>query len=738
MNEPSAHPSSPGQRPKPNVVACAEPAQQEPCLLVPGETCWRVESAERASVLVDGATYFAALRSAIIAAQRRIVIVGWDVDSRTCLMGEQRPNDGLPVQLLPLLRAVLRRRPELHVYILAWDFSMIYALEREFLPSITFSGVHPRLHFMLDGAHAVGASHHQKLVVIDDCLAFNGGIDLTIRRWDRTSHRVDDALRRDPDGHLYAPMHDIQMAVDGEAARALAELARERWARARRYHSTVPELAALSVELPAPWPRGLQPDFSSVQVGISRTSSGMSTEDPVLREIETLTVRAVLSARHYVYIENQYLTASAVAQALVESLAQPHGPEICVVLPKLESGWLEQSSIGMLRRQVLARLRSHDPHGRLHMYYPQIPGRGDGVQVHCKLIICDERFMKIGSANLSNRSQGLDTECDLTIEARPGDRDAPRISRSIRQVLARLLGEHLELPVEECAAQLAQNSPLALIEARRGRERCLETLPESLPDPALDLRSLGDWAVDPERPMAGETFIEGLLPTDVRHPWLRSTLASLVLLSPVLLMAALWHHWGAAFGSFSQQPLDVLGLWVGYVVACLAFLPVTLLLAAAAVWLTPPAAFVFGVSGALVAAMLAYALGWRFRPLTLRYLRGRRARQLQRSAQVRAFRATVIARLLPVGNFTGSNMLAGALHVPFWRFVFGNFAGLVFGTAGLLLFAQRVTIAFTRPTLQNIGWSLLAGSVMIALCYAVAHLFARPDKPDKPDKSAKN
>ena len=60
--------------------------------------------------------------------------------------------------------------------------------------------------------------------MIDDRVAFCGGIDLTIRRWDTAEHRADDARRRDPRGIAYAPMHDVQVAVDGEAARALGDL----------------------------------------------------------------------------------------------------------------------------------------------------------------------------------------------------------------------------------------------------------------------------------------------------------------------------------------------------------------------------------------------------------------------------------------------------------------------------------------------------------------------------------
>src|SRR5205823_4901455 len=88
-----------------------------------------------------------------------------------------------------------------------------------------------RVHFRLDNMLPVGASHHQKIIVVDDALAFSGGLDLTIRRWDTSRHAVNDPNRCDPAGQSYRPFHDVQMMVDGDAARVLAELARERWGR---------------------------------------------------------------------------------------------------------------------------------------------------------------------------------------------------------------------------------------------------------------------------------------------------------------------------------------------------------------------------------------------------------------------------------------------------------------------------------------------------------------------------
>ena len=49
---------------------------------------WRIERAGRFSVLIDGAAFFAAVRQAALSAQRSIVIMGWDLDSRTRLVGE--------------------------------------------------------------------------------------------------------------------------------------------------------------------------------------------------------------------------------------------------------------------------------------------------------------------------------------------------------------------------------------------------------------------------------------------------------------------------------------------------------------------------------------------------------------------------------------------------------------------------------------------------------------------------
>ena len=54
---------------------------------------------------------------------------------------------------------------------------------------------HRRLRLVLDADHPPAGSHHQKVVVIDDKVAFCGGIDITTSRWDTREHPADPAKR---------------------------------------------------------------------------------------------------------------------------------------------------------------------------------------------------------------------------------------------------------------------------------------------------------------------------------------------------------------------------------------------------------------------------------------------------------------------------------------------------------------------------------------------------------------
>ena len=206
-------------------------ANDEP-FFQPGRNCASVRHADRFSLLIDGADYFRVLREALTRAERTVFILGWDIDSRMKLTPEGA-DDGYPEALGDFLHALAGDKRRLRVYILAWDFAMLYAFEREWLPVYKMGWrTHRRIAFQMDGKHPLGGSQHQKIVVIDDRVAFVGGLDLTRSRWDTSAHAPDEPLRRDANGAAYQPFHDVHTMFDGDAAREIGQLARERWARA--------------------------------------------------------------------------------------------------------------------------------------------------------------------------------------------------------------------------------------------------------------------------------------------------------------------------------------------------------------------------------------------------------------------------------------------------------------------------------------------------------------------------
>src|SRR4051794_13449311 len=183
---------------------------QEHRILSPPDNCWKIAPARRAAFLIDGEAYYSAFRAAAIKARRSIFIVGWDLDSRTALTRDP-PDDDFPIRLGEFLDCLVRRRHGLQIYVLNWDFIMLYAPDRELLPAFKI-GWRNRgpLHFHLDDEHPVSASHHQKIVVIDDAVAFVGGLDLSECRWDTPAHSPSETRRCNRNGVAYAPFHDIQ------------------------------------------------------------------------------------------------------------------------------------------------------------------------------------------------------------------------------------------------------------------------------------------------------------------------------------------------------------------------------------------------------------------------------------------------------------------------------------------------------------------------------------------------
>ena len=243
---------------------------------------------------------------------------------RTRVELEKDPADPtVPNRLGPFLERLVADCPDLEIHVLKWDFSMIFALEREIFPTALMDLItHSRVTFRIDGEHPASACHHQKLVVIDDALAFCGGIDITANRWDTRGHIDHDTRRRRPNGDLYDPFHDMMMAVDGPAASALGELARYRWRRGTG-EPPIPPVTAPS----DPWPDHLTADFENVEVGIARTLP-RHNEQAEAREVEALLRRLDRGGPPQHLYREPVFHGGMRGQALLARLGDPDGPEI--------------------------------------------------------------------------------------------------------------------------------------------------------------------------------------------------------------------------------------------------------------------------------------------------------------------------------------------------------------------------------------------------------------------------
>ena len=430
-------------------------------IFLTGSNCWRIERAGKMAVIVDAADYFRIVRDAMLEAKEQIILVGWDVDPRILLDPEIDEGE-TPNCLANFIPWLAKRRPELRIHLLIWNMGFLKLLTRG-LSVFTLARWRLARHVSIrfDSSHPIGATHHQKIVVIDDSIAFCGGIDMTSDRWDTPEHRDDQPLRRLPGGKAYPPWHDTTGAIDGDAAAAIGELARERWRRATGRDLPVP-----SRSNPI-WPEALEPLDHDRDVAIARTVPKTEGVEEV-REIETLYVDMIARAKRFIYADNQYFASRRVAEALAARLDEKDGPEVVIVNPISADGWLQEAAMGSARAELFFALAEIDTHHRFQIYTP-VTAAGVPIYVHSKLLVIDDQILRVGSSNMNNRSMGLDSECDIAI-AGPSAGEDPAI-RGLRETL---MAEHLGTTSDAIAMAFNKTGSLiATIECLRGTGKTL-------------------------------------------------------------------------------------------------------------------------------------------------------------------------------------------------------------------------------------------------------------------------
>ena len=463
---------------------------------------WRYAKATRAHVVIDAAAYFDLMQEAMLKARQRIFLIGWDFDSRIRLGGGRRwwnlPRPTrYPARLGAFIVWMVKRRGDLEVRLLKWNLGALkFILRGTMIVDLFRWWLNRSIDFKFDAVHPIGCSHHQKIAVIDDLFAVCGGIDMTSDRWDTPAHLHEDARRRRPNGKPYGPWHDITMMLEGEIAAHLGALGRSRWEIAGGGH-----MEPCAPQEESAWPENLAAEFRDVEVGIARTRAEYR-DCAEVREIEALFLEQIGRARRFIYAESQYFASRRIAEAIAERMAEPDPPEILLVNPVTADGWLEQTAMDTARVRLIHAIAAGDHAGRFRVFNPLTSG-GAQIYVHAKLMIVDDEILRVGSANMNNRSMGLDSECDVFIDAaRPGNSHVrPAIAR-IRHVL---LAEHCGIEVEKVVDLLDRHETMAaMIDSLPRIGKRLEPF---VLRPLTDAeKAIADSAwLDPERP---EEFLE--------------------------------------------------------------------------------------------------------------------------------------------------------------------------------------------------------------------------------------
>jgi phosphatidylserine/phosphatidylglycerophosphate/cardiolipin synthase-like enzyme len=333
------------------------------------------------------------------------------------------------VALCDLLAEVAERAD---VYMLSWagaPFRLFKPSRAAVQTELEALRVHPRIRVAADSHERPMHCHHEKLVVVDDRLAFVGGIDLTSLGGDRL-----DASEHPPRGAL--GWHDSAAELRGPAVAAVGEHFRLRW------HAVTGERLSSAA---APEPAG------DVELQVVRT-----VPEHIYRELDqgSFTIAdaylaALRSAERLVYIENQFLWSSEVVRILAAKLRSPPHEDfrILLVLP------VHPNNGGDDTRGQLGVLLDADAGAGRILATTVYAGDAEPerVYVHSKITVIDDRWMTIGSANLNEHSLFNDTEMNLVLG------DSPIAGETRR----RLFAEHLDISHDE-----AGGSPHRLIDER--------------------------------------------------------------------------------------------------------------------------------------------------------------------------------------------------------------------------------------------------------------------------------
>lgn len=305
-------------------------------------------------------------------------------------------------------------------------------------------GLWPVLDWVSDGTVAVKkgvaflplfpATHHQKLVVVDGQLAFTGGINLIERNRDSRLHDLVDKGKEKDKNVL--PWHDAFLRVEGEPVGDIRDNFIGRWNEERKACEAF--LKALSPPFPdAAMPFGATDELGvktlplaapdktkstfpcQVHRTISRFQKSANGVPALVRKdvLEGYLV-AIGLAEDFIYIENQYFREKAIADAIIARHGKQTSLRTLIVLPDIAEELVTGSpdpitNLGAALQHDAIESMQKAIGANLGVFTMKRPKDEKLVYVHTKVLIVDDVYGNLGSANTNPRSFRVDTELNL-------------------------------------------------------------------------------------------------------------------------------------------------------------------------------------------------------------------------------------------------------------------------------------------------------------------------------------
>lgn len=374
--------------------------------MLPPRAYARLCSASSWEEIWEAGPYYERISKELEEARKFAVFVGWQIDSRLPLPGPH----GLETLKHKILR-ICEERPDFQFYFLIWDHAYIYVLERELWQGRIWDEIHPRVHFVFDNRHRFGGSHHEKICLIDGETAFCGGIDLCDARWDSPFHFFSDPRRSlNHRRESHGPYHDLAVQVSGPIYREIHAHVARRWKKL--------------TSIPFPQASRSRPQAGDSSVYLSRTLARIDGGKIMpTREIEFLFRDLIGSARKRIILEGQYYWSEELNDLLMTKMHEMRGKdfEVILILADLSRTTSLTRHMNSYELLLLEKLRKAAQFAgtRLILGYPYSFIKS--VYVHSKVLVIDDRYISIGSANFAARAFRLDSEVTLTLEARTED-----------------------------------------------------------------------------------------------------------------------------------------------------------------------------------------------------------------------------------------------------------------------------------------------------------------------------